>query len=588
MHGQIQERSIRDSSAIQAFSQEIDKVIKPKQYNPGLGTPRAFEFRGNLLLAPAVQVMDRKMFFDLSGDSGVQNYYIMDIVNLRQADMAMNYSGNKSADLLLNNLGRIVVNEVESFNDSSENKRILFCRYGGDEFGFSYQGMTPEEIRNFNQKIKTLLNETKGVFRPSMEVDLLEERNIDVEFKDHSRPKDGLGQAIFDHFRDNSVLLNAEEVAKLKNKFNNDYLQFRLWRVIQDVGDFYPKEVVTAGQKLRYLARVNPLLESGIIRLIEMAEGLKEGAEIAKFKLQMELQKLLVDPLLKRPTISRGEMIQNIKSGNVSHIWTKDMKFMKELNNVSYADGDNAIKTLWQAVEECIEPADMDKLIISRDGGTLVMGLRVGEVLSQKTVTRLRKLEKVRYKGIASDDKIDIVIGTSEHAVNPEILKKRYGLRNDLSRDEEFDSKRLMNEEIKQAFNVSDDVFYQKLAVKLMTPMGLDNGAITSTYWDTVFSTERPQGLSTINLIHDYFISKRASQRLTQLEKAIDTLDTSSLLSRYLTTGAQEAWSLNNLTSKQQIMLKRVREAMNYAYSHSILEAKDLKKVHDILRGIGE
>lgn len=579
------ETSVQKQAAMQGFNQRLDALVFPRKFNPGINTKREFEFRGHVYKALAVPVMDRKPFFEMSDAKGIQDYYIMDIVNLRQADLAVNPNGNSSADLLLNHLSQIVINHVKHFNGINEGKEVLFCRYGGDEFGFSYSGMSPLEINAFNSQMKEVLGKMYGFYRPSLDYDGLVKGKIGVEFKDHSRPTDDLGKAIFDHFKGKKVLLNAEEISKMKNKFGNDYMQFRLWRVLEEQRDFYPDGVISTDDKLDYLSKANPLLTDRIKELKDLADNSGPAREAARYKLTRELEKLFEDPLLKRPVITGTEMLANIKAGNISHVWTKDLKFMKELNSISYADGDSAIETLWSKINECIDPADSDKLVVARNGGTILLGLTEGKELLYSTKIKLAALDSLTYKGIASNDKVKLPIGSFDHEVSQELRKQKYGLRKNLPPDIEHRVFRLMVEESKNLYRESDRKFYSYLAYRLMLPDGMTDGLVTRTYWDNVFKKkpEAADGLFTAKIIRDYFISKRASQRLTQLELAIDKLDITQLLEPYMSMSGKEREALEAMGERQRLMLRKLREAMNYAYTHTMTHNTHLEALRDIL-----
>lgn len=535
------------------FKNQLNKLVESKIYNHGLDRLRQFGFQGNIYQSLPIKVHDRRVFLSNIMESGIRNFSIMDVVNLRQADMATDgIRGNKGADFLLNDLSHVVVDYLNRFNSENKGKKITFCRYGGDEFAFSYSGLVADEIKRVNSEIQSLINnQVRGFFKPNLIGEKIIKRKVEVEFKLINKPEDVLEQEIFNHFIKNGVMLKIEEINKLKKMFG-EYEKFREWQDKERIPDLYSVKHKNLDDKLRYLSKLNPILEKEINKLIDLADILGESA---KFQLQKELESIFIDPLLRSPFLSAADVIDNIKAGNISHIWTKDLKFLKQFNNISYADGDNAIKILWENINKTIYKEDLEKLVFARNGGTFFIGLKSGEKLSRETTKKLSDLAKISYQGILSKDAFIVNLGSFDHKVNEEFIKKKYGLSTELSDDDRIKLINLLTEENKLMFVKSDDQFYDNMAVYLLS------------HWDQVFSKFHTplEGFFTTSFVHDYFISKRAIQHLIGLEKALDRLEN------------------NSMKKLRQNILKKIRIAINYSYTNNMLEESELQNLNFIL-----
>jgi hypothetical protein len=146
-----------------------------------------------------------------------------------------------------------------------------------------------------------------------------------------------------------------------------------------------------------------------------------------------------------------------------------------------------------------------------------------------------------------------------------------------------------LSEENKLLFIRSEDLFYDQLAKYLISPGQTENGEIKSFYWNLVFSGSNDKEFSTVSLTHDYFVNKRSIQHLIGLEKALDRLDINLVgnsfeRSTYEIFGKTTNLETNNqLKEFRQTILKKIRTAMNYAYSHSMLEENELRELDKIL-----
>lgn len=553
---QPSEEPIRESKPLlnAIFNNQLKELVDSRIYNHGLNSPHDFEFEGKMYHSEKVAVYDRRAFMAKAIEKSINNFAILDIVNLRQADMATDGAhGNKSADIILSYLSHTVVDYLRNFHQRNPGKKIEFCRYGGDEFAFSYKGMNQQEIVEFNQQIGLLFNKIEGFYKPQLTGSEVIKRQVEVEFKTIDRPQDEFSKAIFDHFLERGMILKTEEIERSKTRFVN-LERFEKWQAEEMKLLSYPEKCKDISDKLRYLSNLNPLLKKQIDDLIKMADQLGEESQ---FKLKKDLEFIFFDPLLSSAILSTSDLMDNIVAGNISHVWTKDLKFIKQLNNISHTDGDNAIKILWQTIKESMPEADQEKIIFCKNGGTFLIALKNGEKLSSDTIAKLNGITSIHYRDMFTHQSLSFAIGRYDHEVDPAFVKNKYSEKQKLTEDEFLVLKKLKEEESKKLFDRSDDLFYKQIG-----------GYFLSGNWGNVFTRSKTlvEELHIDSLLQDFFINKRAVQHIIGLERALDELIGS-----------------NRITFYETEMLRNLRLAMKYAYSHDMTNNQELIELRNIL-----
>jgi len=104
-------------------------------------------------------------------------------------------------------------------------------------------------------------------------------------------------------------------------------------------------------------------------------------------------ERSIFDPLLGDAVYSRFDFQEQLGRGNFSEVIVFDLKFIKEINEgMSYADADESIIKLWKNIKSNIKESERSNIYISRFGGSFMLGVKTGRMISLDTRNALQKL----------------------------------------------------------------------------------------------------------------------------------------------------------------------------------------------------
>lgn len=357
---------------------------------------------------------------------------MIDIANVRGADFPVE-KGDRAADWMLNKVAEVINETLKSVLSQKEKGiKCLVGRYGGDEFLLAIIGGNSDEnqqlLNTFEQALKEKLGEIKGYFKKDdvivrEPVNLKEGRINQINFPDGEIEKN-----IFLHFFQRGLILEGDQIGRVIDKFRDEKGEIDRERLDNELLSQKPPSIYPEGvdvdnieAKIDYLTRHHPELSAPFMLaryLDEEGKSLGQPATKRREALLSFVERVIFDPLLGEVVYGRGDLIEHLKRkrGEFKEVTVFELKFMKERNELlSYADTDEAIADLWGKIKSCISEEDREKIIVFRQGGSFILGIK-GD-LSEETRNRLNQL--------AQDQQIPIGYAKREIAFLEETEKEK-------------------------------------------------------------------------------------------------------------------------------------------------------------------
>ncbi len=456
------------------FTQQMEVFMK-RAIAEEFEHPTSFTHEGKTHTSKPLLMFRRPAFiFDILEKSGYEkdtdtyqqepSFIFLDLKDLYSANMA------GAADWMLSSVARKINNITTSF--MSEVKRTASsgtCRYGGDEFVVGSVGLTHREMKELQKRLREGIKSMTGFYR-NHETGQIEKRPIEVNSeKDHiiEFPEDPVEKKIFSAYMRRSLILDHHQIVQVKELFTQNG-QFNDDAFFEVVGGRMEKSI---RDWQRHLAGTHPELGpytqgyaeqdmlkrriadllfyepevSEIMTLADYIDRKEEAAvrshratPISKFHKRKEnlvtlLDEVVFDPLLGENVLSIEGIRSQILQGKVDKVMCVDLKFIKEINDAfSYAEGDMAIKALWKWVSGIIPDTIRRDLIISRRGGSFLLGLRRGSNYQEylnKLSQSVREFDLTfRNKEIRTHLGVSDVIDIDNAKVNTEMAGKVMGM----------------------------------------------------------------------------------------------------------------------------------------------------------------
>jgi GGDEF domain-containing protein len=312
--------------------------------------------------------------------------YTFDIKNLRAADLATDKYGTPAADLLLNQVAE-AINMVIADIDGVE-----AARYGGDEFTLLFDNY--DQAIEICMKVEEAICKLVGFYKDPI-TGKIERKQTELKREDGSahfpdtsyihkhlthKPANDLEAAIFQHFVQNGLLLNTQEIKTILFQFKDEIIthgndldnteKLRKCLAREFPNKFYPKSVLQSPKdnllisKLRYLQSLNSKL-STILSPIQrkyLEAIYKENFEVAN-QLAIRIEKIIeyiefsvFDPLLKNEVGTFSKLAKDLMQKPTKAEVDVELKGTKEINDsLSLVHGDMAILTEWNAIQKNLD-----------------------------------------------------------------------------------------------------------------------------------------------------------------------------------------------------------------------------------------
>lgn len=371
-----------------------------------------------------VAILRRSAFTDFMKNTIVENYgkpvnfIIFDIKNLRGADLI------GAAEWMLHNVAAQFQDIAGQTQRQINQLTIQSCRFGGDEFALGIVGdITDTQLADIRTKIKAVIHALPGHYkeydRDLTTLQKTNERivsgNIDINDKTAKLPLDDYGQLIFlSHLR-YGLILTEKEIDNIKisypKKADFDKFMDRL-----SPSPIYPKDKMELDEKIAYLKQKH----SELFLPLSLAESLDAMTRTDKRKIAILdfIEKVVYDPLFGEAYYSFADFQDHLAQGQIRTVYGFDMKYIKEINDqLNYVEGDLAIKVLSDQILTGINAEDRGKVILSRRGGSFMVGVRKGETLSSETIDKLDQLHTVKLFGDTGGS-IEVPVGYAKVDIN--------------------------------------------------------------------------------------------------------------------------------------------------------------------------
>jgi GGDEF domain-containing protein len=336
----------------------------------------------------------KKLLDNILKDDGTYNgtpfvLLMADIKGLEGANRIEDEFENKAADMMINSTVRSIASSIKNLTEFPQ-KPPGFCRYGGDEFGIFLVGNdcenTSKELMN---TIPRNLAKEQGMYAGSNQNGEIYFRPIelkkDIEGNDLQiirPPQNPLEIEIFIHFLKRSLILDANQINKVHNKFDrSEYTTIASFLTSKYPNSFYPEGVQTDEEKIAYIKTKNDFLAQELIKakLYDIKTSTRKKSSTT-FQTKLDFIECVVfDPLLKGIILQFSEIYDNLVDAKYSEILMLDVKFIKEINDddeKGYVDADMVIINLWNNIQNTLTPEEMKSIDISRRGGTFIFGIK--------------------------------------------------------------------------------------------------------------------------------------------------------------------------------------------------------------------
>lgn len=299
--------------------------------------------------------------------------------------------------------------ESEIINQGIDQKDLIFFRYGGDEFFIFVIGdKNKEKINKIKQIIKEKVTSSYGYLRKGQGMEKFAIKNENIQTIEV--PKNTEDRDIFLSFLTKGSIMNQDQLEKekvylIKNQNLKDTMHQRK--------NIYPPKIEKINvakdkikAKIEYLIINHPELKvpywiAQIIDERNRLSGKKPEGKSAVEKVLDYYQSYLIDPLLNEIVLDRAEIQKHIARGDFSRIFVYEIK-TKEINdNLSwtYAD-ERVLKKIWEDKFASIENGlrkeiNNGDVQIGRIGGSIIILLNKNRELSEETIEKLRKIDKI-------------------------------------------------------------------------------------------------------------------------------------------------------------------------------------------------
>ncbi len=403
-------------------------------FDSSLLRDRKFFFKEELVEVPGVSLFQRAAFIsevtravESRSDAAKKAFFMLDLAQLRAADLAVDLEGNHSADVILNSVVKNIISMCESVNkemvgaDGSSRMVLIPGRYAGDELIVGMVGdYTPKDLENIQNVLYKAVTSLKGFY---LQEDGVTIKKKQVGLKNNSvtiietGTEGSLEKRIFDFYFQRGLILDQAEMAKTKQKFA-DLNEFAAYEKEHEGHSIYPNLGMTVREKIEYLSLSHKELIVPM-RLAHWIDARNESRSNFTNTVLQFIENNLYDRLLLENIQSFTDFQDRIGNDEFSGVWAFDLKFIKEINDgLSFVDGDKAIEGLWKSISGFIQEEDRKKFVFARRGGTFVLGVRKGEALSDQTLDAFGKLKSVALPEL----KLELPIGSCRVENNPQNL----------------------------------------------------------------------------------------------------------------------------------------------------------------------
>ena len=296
-----------------------------------------------------VVMLKRKPFLReitfLKPNARTLTFLFFDIGNVFEANQAVDSQGRLGGDYLICTVGEALQSAIVRFLKRYPffRSRILFCRYGGDEFSVVLSDATQEQVDDLIKLIKRFLSTKTAYFgkqQKEQRVTLKENKIKTVTFTEVEQN--------FLHSLKNGILLGIDGVKdksflfeQLDNSFCNE-ASLTVGDFLQKYPEFYPYFEIARKYNLEDL--------------------------FVKF-----ICEYLYDPLLEDITFGLDEFYPLLAERKFKEVFLFGLK-LKELNRLtSYSFADMLIKDLWRTIKGALG-GDYKDFYVGRYGGTIILG----------------------------------------------------------------------------------------------------------------------------------------------------------------------------------------------------------------------
>lgn len=515
--------------------------------------------RSEKMVAEPVAMFRRSAFIDkvqteLDGMKDPKAAFLMlDLANLRSADMVTDKAGNRYADIILNNFAGALQEAIAEVKNELlvgdyRDLKAFACRYGGDEFSIAVMGDYDSEILDrVKEKIKQKVDaiETPGYYEESKNY---KKRGRIVEGKIAIKENkietlelpqtDSFARTIFLHYLGQGLILDPSQIEYIKEDYGEErYFRSNVVRRKEDRNPYYRM----VGDKMEYVTeledKISIVLERhpelsvvyNIAEAFDKGEAEKTGSKVTRRRenLLRFTERTLYDPLLGTNVYNFFDFTEHLQEEQFRDLYVFDLK-LKELNDLKgYAFADRMLTHFYSEMRLPLsQNGDLSKVMIGRQGGTFFMAVREGQQLSEASLAEIRSyfsgnFEYMEGRGFDGVKRIKMPIGSvgiyPNESGKPVLINRPTGLKSAMT-----DVRLLQSREaIQEALKKSNSDFYRK-----MTRMLSSNPWLFSTLEKDEPPNTGRTNIETEDILWHYFKGKRWLRRcdemITYLESTRD------------------------------------------------------------------
>ncbi len=369
----------------------IDSLIKYVT-DPGLAKPREFLFdEGSTQFLDQVgavgilnrsgfvhHVNDMRRLYEGEGiDFNTTTFAIMDVAEFRAADNAEDKTAarNNAADLVINKIGNRIQDKVTEINEQLKEKgrlaEVVVCRYGGDEFGFVFIGVTNVEARQLYEDIinadKDGVHNLDGYY---LEGQVVMKKKVQTTKEEILVPEEDEKRTVFWQEFERGLLLDEKELERSMRTLERAHI---------------PNPI---DRQLELVAMNEAELRKKLDDLYERNKDLKYLTDLPQIGDQFDqriarevinyIEDVIYDPLLGEKVHSFHDFGERIMEDDIGEVMIFDFKGLKEVNDVlGTTAGDMVIKSMFNTISGLITEGSDETANVTyfRRGGTIVVGL---------------------------------------------------------------------------------------------------------------------------------------------------------------------------------------------------------------------
>ena len=349
------------------------------------------------------------------------NFSFIDISNVRKADRDVKI-GNKAADLLVNRAAQAIENAAIKFCKAcgiDKSHYPTIGRYGGDEFVIGWiPKLSSNEQIQFENVLKEYLSselthgdtpttayygaiDNNEIAKTVYTKDKITLKNNKIDWIETPTDKDE--RYVFDDYFQRGLILTERDlqIVKGKKEFKeNGKFSLNKYNKYQQVRR-KPTELdalTSDEQKVDFLAlrHKNFAVPLFLAQYWDEVESNESGIKTTKRQGAMieYVKEIVFDKLLGYGVVSKFDFQEQIENGNIDYSISIDLKFIKEMNElVGYAEADESITALWNAINSTLDHDDRTKCTFARAGGMFFIGVNKGAVLSETAFKKLKALK---------------------------------------------------------------------------------------------------------------------------------------------------------------------------------------------------